>query len=78
MPCPPRQGRLPEIDVLQGQLTAAHEALSDERFRAEELRTSGAAREQQVRRRLGGSWERLGAGCPRTAAAAPAAACFDA
>jgi len=43
------EGRLPEIDVLQGQLTAAHEALSDARFRAEELRAAAAAKEQQVR-----------------------------
>jgi hypothetical protein len=42
------QGRLPEIEVLQGQLTSAHEELSDARFRAEELRAATAAREQQV------------------------------
>jgi hypothetical protein len=45
---PRPQGRLPEIDVLQGQLTAAHEELSDAKFRAEEQRSAAAAREQQV------------------------------
>jgi hypothetical protein len=35
--------------VLQGQLTAAHEELSDARFRSEEQRAAAAAKEQQAR-----------------------------
>lgn len=42
------QGRLPEIDVLQKQISKAHEELSDLRFRLEEQRASGAAREQAL------------------------------
>lgn len=34
--------------MLQNQLTAAHEELSDARFRAEEMRATAASKEQQV------------------------------
>jgi chromosome segregation ATPase len=40
------QGRLPEIDVLQKQISRAHEELSDVRCRLEEQRAAGAAREK--------------------------------
>jgi small-conductance mechanosensitive channel len=42
------QGRLPEIEVLQKQISKAHEELSDLRFKLEEQRAAGASKEQQL------------------------------
>jgi chromosome segregation ATPase len=42
------QGRLPEIEVLQKQISKAHEELSDLRFKLEEQRAAAAAKEQQL------------------------------
>jgi hypothetical protein len=42
------QGRLPEIDVLQKQISKAHEEISDLRFKLEEQRAAAAAKEQTL------------------------------
>ncbi len=42
------QGRLPEIQELQRQISAAHEELSDAAFKANEDRSAAAAREQRL------------------------------
>lgn len=42
------QGRLPEIEVLQKQISKAHEELSDLRFKLEEQRAAAASKEQQL------------------------------
>lgn len=42
------QGRLPEIEVLQKQISKAHEELSDLRFKLEEQRAAASSREQQL------------------------------
>lgn len=42
------QGRLPEIEVLQKQISKAHEEMSDLRFKLEEQRAAAAAKEQQL------------------------------
>jgi hypothetical protein len=47
-PPPNHQGRLPEIDVLQKQISKAHEELSDLRFRLEEQRASSASKEKAL------------------------------
>lgn len=41
------QGRLPEIEVLQKQISKAHEELSDLRFKLDEQRAAAASKEQQ-------------------------------
>jgi predicted nucleic acid-binding Zn-ribbon protein len=45
---PAVQGRLPEIDVLQKQISKAHEEISDLRFKLEEQRAAAAAKEQTL------------------------------
>lgn len=42
------QGRLPEIEVLQKQISKAHEEMSDLRFKVEEQRAAAASKEQQL------------------------------
>jgi predicted nucleic acid-binding Zn-ribbon protein len=42
------QGRLPEIDVLQRQISAAHEELSDLRYKLDEQRSAAAAKEASL------------------------------
>jgi predicted nucleic acid-binding Zn-ribbon protein len=42
------QGRLPEIEVLQKQISKAHEELSDLRFKLEEQRAAASSKEQQL------------------------------
>jgi len=42
------QGRLPEIEVLQQQISKAHEELSSLRFKLEEQRAAAAIKEQQL------------------------------
>lgn len=46
--CVCAQGRLPEIEVLQKQISKAHEELSDLRFKLEEQRAAAASKEQQL------------------------------
>jgi chromosome segregation ATPase len=47
-PCCLLQGRLPEIEVLQKQISKAHEELSDLRFKLDEQRAAAATKEQQL------------------------------
>lgn len=42
------QGRLPEIEVLQKQISKAHEELSDLRFKLQEHRSAASTKEQQL------------------------------